>query len=107
MCMGFGCNAAGVVGCRIIDSPRERLIAILTNNFVPCNGRFPPPEKGQIAPPGQQGLQGLPPGGGVGRDGQADFNVSRVIAAHMPRLLFHKAMLLGGKKERRGQRPRR
>lgn len=105
--MGLGCNAAGVVGCRIIDSPRERLIAILTNNFVPCNGRFPPPEKGQIAPPGQQGLQGLPPGGGVGRDGQADFNVSRVIAAHIPRLLFHKAMLLGGKKERRGQRPRR
>lgn len=41
MCMGFGCNAAGVVACRIIDSPRERLIAILTNNFVPCNGRFP------------------------------------------------------------------
>lgn len=40
-CMGFGCNAAGVVGCRIIDSPRERLIAILTNAFVPCNGRFP------------------------------------------------------------------
>lgn len=39
--MGFGCNAAGCVGCRIIDSPRERLIAILTNNFVPCNGRFP------------------------------------------------------------------
>ncbi len=41
MCMGFGCNAAGIVGARIIDSPRERLIAILTNNFVPCNGRFP------------------------------------------------------------------
>lgn len=41
ICMGFGCNAAGVVGCRIISSPRERLIAILTNNFVPCNGRFP------------------------------------------------------------------
>lgn len=41
MCMGFGCNAAGVVGCRIISSKRERLIAILTNNFVPCNGRFP------------------------------------------------------------------
>ena len=41
MCMGFGCNAAGVVGCRIIDSPRERLIAIITNVFVPCNGRFP------------------------------------------------------------------
>jgi ferrous iron transport protein B len=41
MCMGFGCNAAGVTGCRIIDSPRERLIAIMTNNFVPCNGRFP------------------------------------------------------------------
>ena len=41
MCMGLGCNAAGVTGCRIIDSPRERLIAILTNSFVPCNGRFP------------------------------------------------------------------
>ena len=41
MAMGFGCNAAGVVGCRIIDSPRERLLAILTNSFVPCNGRFP------------------------------------------------------------------
>lgn len=41
MCMGFGCNAAGVIACRIIDSPRERLIAIITNNFVPCNGRFP------------------------------------------------------------------
>ena len=41
MCMGFGCNAVGVTGARIIDSPRERLIAILTNNFVPCNGRFP------------------------------------------------------------------
>lgn len=41
MCMGFGCNAAGVVGCRIIDSPRERLIAVVTNSFVPCNGRFP------------------------------------------------------------------
>lgn len=39
--MGFGCNAAGIVACRIIDSPRERLIAIITNNFVPCNGRFP------------------------------------------------------------------
>lgn len=41
MCMGFGCNSCGVTGCRIIDSPRERLIAIITNNFVPCNGRFP------------------------------------------------------------------
>ncbi|MCS6859025.1 MAG: ferrous iron transporter B [Abditibacteriales bacterium] len=41
MSMGFGCNAAGVIACRIIDSPRERLIAILTNNFVPCNGRWP------------------------------------------------------------------
>ncbi|MGN1033975.1 MAG: nucleoside recognition domain-containing protein, partial [Intestinibacter sp.] len=41
MCMGFGCNACGVIGCRIIDSPRERLIAILTNTFMPCNGRFP------------------------------------------------------------------
>jgi len=41
MCMGFGCNVAGVIGCRIIDSPRERIIAIITNAFVPCNGRFP------------------------------------------------------------------
>ena len=41
MCMGFGCNAAGVIACRIIESPRERLIATLTNNLVPCNGRFP------------------------------------------------------------------
>lgn len=41
MCLGFGCNAAGVIGCRIIDSPRERLIATLTNCFVPCNGKFP------------------------------------------------------------------
>jgi len=41
MCMGFGCNAAGVTACRIIDSPRERLIATITNNYVPCNGRFP------------------------------------------------------------------
>ena len=41
MCMGFGCNAAGVTGCRIIDSAREKLIAILTNAFIPCNGRFP------------------------------------------------------------------
>jgi hypothetical protein len=41
MAMGFGCNAAGVIATRVIDSPRERLIAILTNNFVPCNGRYP------------------------------------------------------------------
>ncbi|MFR5601866.1 MAG: ferrous iron transporter B [Lachnospiraceae bacterium] len=41
MAMGLGCNAAGVVGCRIIDSPRERLLAILTNSFMPCNGRLP------------------------------------------------------------------
>lgn len=41
MAMGFGCNAAGVIGCRIIDSPRERLIAVITNSLVPCNGRFP------------------------------------------------------------------
>lgn len=47
MCMGFGCNAVGIVGCRIIDSPRERLIAIITNSFVPCNGRFPQPYKGK------------------------------------------------------------
>lgn len=41
MCMGYGCNACGVVGCRIIESPKEKLIAILTNVFSPCNGRFP------------------------------------------------------------------
>ncbi len=41
MCMGFGCNAVGVTGARIINSPRERLIAVVTNSFVPCNGRFP------------------------------------------------------------------
>lgn len=41
LCMGLGCNAVGVTGCRIIDSPRERLLAILTNSMVPCNGRFP------------------------------------------------------------------
>ena len=39
--MGLGCNACGVVGCRIIESPRERMIAVLTNAFVPCNGRYP------------------------------------------------------------------
>lgn len=41
MSMGFGCNAVGITGCRIIDSPRERFIAVLTNSFIPCNGRFP------------------------------------------------------------------
>lgn len=40
-CMAFGCNAVGVTGCRIIDSPRERIIAVITNSFIPCNGRFP------------------------------------------------------------------
>ena len=44
MCMGLGCNAAGVTGCRIIHSPRERLIAILTNTFIPCNGPLPHPD---------------------------------------------------------------
>lgn len=41
MCMGFGCNAVGVIGCRIINSTREKIIAMITNCFVPCNGRFP------------------------------------------------------------------
>ena len=41
MCMGYGCNACGVIGCRIINSKKEKLIAILTNVFSPCNGRFP------------------------------------------------------------------
>lgn len=65
MCMGFGCNAAGVVSCRIIDSPRERLIAIITNNFVPCNGRFPT----LIAMSAMFVGAGLP--GGTGRGGAA------------------------------------
>lgn len=41
MCMGYGCNACGVIGCRIIESKKEKLIAMLTNSFSPCNGRFP------------------------------------------------------------------
>lgn len=41
MAMGIGCNACGVTGCRIIENPKERLIAVLTNNYMPCNGRFP------------------------------------------------------------------
>ena len=41
MCMGLGCNVCGVNACRIIDSKKERLIAIITNSFIPCNGRFP------------------------------------------------------------------
>ena len=41
MCMGLGCNAAGVIATRVIESPRERLIAIITNNFALCNGRWP------------------------------------------------------------------
>ena len=41
MCMGLGCNASAVVGCRIIDSKRERLLAMITNSLIPCNGRFP------------------------------------------------------------------
>lgn len=41
MCMGLGCNAVGVTGCRIIENPREKLIAMVTNSFIPCNGRFP------------------------------------------------------------------
>ncbi len=62
MCMGFGCNAAGVVATRIIDSPRERLIAIITNNFSLCNGRWPTQILiatvflGALAPPALAGL---------------------------------------------------
>lgn len=47
-CMGLGCNAVGVAGARIIDSPRERLIAIITNSLTPCNGRLPPPTLWQL-----------------------------------------------------------
>lgn len=60
MCMGFGCNAAGIVGCRIIDSPRERLIAMITNNFVPCNGRLPPKPKGKHLQTGQRNRNSPP-----------------------------------------------
>ena len=66
MCMGFGCNAAGIVGCRIIDSPRERLIAILTNSFVPCNGRLPPPGEGKQIRGGPAGRRvSSPPSGAI------------------------------------------
>lgn len=47
-CMGYGCNAVGITGCRIIDSPRERLVAIITNSLSPCNGRLPPPTLWQL-----------------------------------------------------------
>lgn len=47
-CMGLGCNAVGVAGARIIDSPRERLIAVITNSLTPCNGRLPPPTLWQL-----------------------------------------------------------
>jgi len=62
MCMGYGCNAAGVVATRVIDSPRERLVAILTNNFSLCNGRWPTQILlatvflGVLAPPALAGL---------------------------------------------------
>ena len=62
MCMGFGCNAAGVVATRVIDSPRERLVAIITNNFSLCNGRWPTQILlasifiGAVAPPALAGL---------------------------------------------------
>ena len=91
MCMGFGCNAAGVVGCRIIDSPRERLIAVLTNSLVPCNGRFPPPGKGQSRP-GQQGLQHLPPGLPVRRGGQLDGDAQGPVFSHGAPLLSPQPM---------------
>ena len=58
MCMGLGCNAVGVTGCRIMDSPRERLSAVLTNAMIPCNGRFPAliVLAGLFLPPGLDGL---------------------------------------------------
>ena len=66
MCMGFGCNAAGVVATRVIDSPRERLVAIITNNFSLCNGRWPTQILmatifiGALAPPALAGLVSAP-----------------------------------------------
>ena len=70
MCMGLGCNAAGVVGCRIIDSPREKLLAVLTNSFMPCNGRFP----AMIA------VLGLFAGGGAGAGLVSALGLTALIA---------------------------
>ena len=86
--MGFGCNAAGIVGCRIIDSPRERLIAIITNNFVPCNGRFPTLIAiitmffiGTAAGPGQSLLSALMLTGVILLGVLLTFAVSRLLSA--------------------------
>ncbi len=88
MAMGFGCNAAGVVGCRIIDSPRERLIAMLTNNFVPCNGRFPTLIAiitmffvGTGGGPGRALLSALLLTGGIVLGVLLTFQVSRMLSA--------------------------
>ena len=87
MCMGFGCNAAGVVGCRIIDSPRERLLAILTNSFVPCNGRFPTLVNlillffvGTVAGPGQSVLSALLLTGFILLGAAATFAVTGILS---------------------------
>ena len=87
MCMGFGCNAAGVVATRVIDSPRERLVAIITNNFSLCNGRWPTQILiatiflGTLAP---AGLASLDRCGRRCRDRAARhrFHVRDVVAAH-------------------------
>ena len=87
ICMGFGCNAAGVVGCRIIDSPRERLLAILTNSFVPCNGRFPTLVNlillffvGTVAGPGQSVLSALLLTGFILLGAAATFAVTGILS---------------------------
>ena len=87
ICMGFGCNAAGVVGCRIIDSPRERLLAILTNSFVPCNGRFPTLVNlillffvGTAAGPGQSVLSALLLTGFILLGAAATFAVTGILS---------------------------
>ena len=92
MCMGFGCNAAGVVGCRIIDSPRERLLAILTNSFVPCNGRFPTLVNlillffvGTAAGPGQSVLSALLLTGFILLGAAATFAVTGLLSRTMLR----------------------
>ena len=86
MMMGFGCNAAGVVATRIIDSPRERLIAIITNNFALCNGRWPTQILiatifiGALAPAAPGGA-GLGRGGGGRRAAGRGADVPRVVGA--------------------------
>ena len=91
-CMGFGCNAVGVTGCRIIDSPRERIMAILTNSFIPCNGRFPILTAliamfflGSVAAPLDSLLGALLLTGLIGLGLAASFGVSKLLSVTLLR----------------------